>query len=89
MLGGGTLLIIIGNYIAFRRKWVLGSTPAPPIAFTFLRMWLGLLSMVGNIPLLFILSGKNKEKAKAMVGSTYYPNPTAPTHLKTMTSAGI
>ena len=89
MLGGGTLLVLIGFGGAaaegYDNSW--GGTPeyssTPDILLVS-----GLLSMAGSIPL-FISSGKNKRKARAMVGTTYYPNPLSPTHFKTMPSAGI
>ena len=93
MLGGGTLLLIIelavspdGEYYVYDQAGnIMEDTPAPTSAYL---AGVGLLSMVGSIPF-FISSGKNKRKARAMVGTSYYPNPISPTHLKTMPSAGI
>lgn len=95
MLGGGTLLLIIGiatvdedanAYYNYDQNGNIIEDTSTPAAAYF--SGVGLLSMVGSIPF-FISSGKNKRKARAIVGTTYYPNPNAPTHLKTMPSVGI
>jgi hypothetical protein len=85
MLGGGVLLVGIGIVFNENTRDNIYSNAyyASDYFFGF-----GLVSMLGSVPF-FISSGKNKRKARAMVGTTYYPNPTAPTHLKAMPSAGI
>jgi hypothetical protein len=90
MLGGGTLLALIGfgGAVASGYSDALGGVEPQKNSTADVLFYTGFISMVGSIPL-FIISGKNKKKAKAMVGTTYYPNPISPTHLKTMPSAGI
>ena len=85
MLGGGVLLVGIGIVFNENTRDNIYSNAyyASDYFFGF-----GLGSMLGSIPF-FISSGKNKRKAKAMVGTTYYHNPISPTHLKAMPSAGI
>jgi len=90
MLGGGTLLVIIGFVISPNVAYdqsgnIIEETSAHAGSYV---AGAGLLSMLGSIPF-FISSGKNKRKARAMLGTTYYHNPISPTHLKTMPSAGI
>ena len=93
MLGGGALLLVIGfaispdseYYVYDQNGNIIEETPAPASAYFG---GAGLLSMLGSIPF-FISSGKNKRKARAMVGTTYYPNPISPAHLKTMPSVGL
>jgi hypothetical protein len=93
MLGGGTLLIIMGIVVSPDDEYyvydpmgnIIEDTPAPTSAYL---AGAGLLSMAGSIPF-FISSGKNKKKARAMVSTTYYPNPAVPTQLIAMPSAGI
>ena len=95
MLGGGTLLLIIGAatikgdaYYDYYDPITGFGYSDPDNTTSDVLLASGLLSMVGSIPF-FISSGKNKRKARAMVGTSYYPNPISPTHLKTMPSVGI
>jgi len=85
MLGGGVLLVGIGIVFNENTRDNIYSNAyyASDYFFGF-----GLVSMLGSVPF-FISSGKNKRKARAMVGTTYYPNPISPTHLKTMPSFGF
>jgi hypothetical protein len=88
MLGGGTLLVIIGFAISPNVAYdQSGNEETSAHAGSYVT-GAGLLSMLGSIPF-FISSGKNKRKARAMVGTTYYLNPISPAHLKTMPSVGI
>jgi hypothetical protein len=93
MLGGGALLIVIGiaispegeYYVYDQNGNIIETTPAPASAYF---SGAGVLSMIGSVPF-FISSRKKKKKARAMAGTTYYNNPTSPTQLKSMPSAGI
>jgi hypothetical protein len=93
MLGGGTLLLVIGVLVSPESEYyeydqwgnIIEETPAPASSYL---AGAGLLSMVGSIPF-FISSGIKKKKARVMVGTTYYHNPAAPAQLKSMPSAGI
>ena len=85
MLGGGVLLVGIGIVFNENTRDNIYSNAyyASDYFFGF-----GLVSMLGSVPF-FISSGKNKRKARAMVGTSYYPNPISPAHLKTMPSVGL
>jgi len=95
MLGGGVLLIAIGAAIndedanAYYSVDQYGNVIDDPTSSTSTNVVaVGLLSMVGSVPF-FISSGVNKRKARAFVGTTFYPNPLSPAHNRIMPSAGI